>query len=286
MNKNNALTGFFINRFDFIIRFLYCKVGLFKLVNRLMPHVYHSDYESLNGYFQIINQQLSKHGFAIRGKSVLEIGPGNSFINAYNFLHEGARKVTLIDKYPRHCDTDAQRAYVRDEIEYFKGKRNVDRFEYVNGGSCMPDGKYIRFITGDLCEIDFDERVDFIYSIAVLHHIRDLSKYVRKMSDILNSGGMVFHVIDLKDKLHFFGNPFLFYKYSDSMWDRFLTEETMTYTNRVRYGEYLDLFASSGFELLWNKVREYEVPGFRLAPRFAGRDDLHIGDAHLLFRKK
>lgn len=286
MKKYNAFTSFFVSRFDFLVRFAYCKLRLFKLVNRLMPRVYSSDFRSLDGYFSIISRQMEKHGFSIKGKSVLEIGPGNSFINAYNFLHAGARSVTLIDKYPRHCDSVAQRSYVRSEIDFFKIRWDVDRFEYVDNESCLPDPKYIRFIAGDLGEVDFDERVDFIYSIAVLHHIRDLPRYIRKMSDILSSGGMVFHVIDLKDKFHFFGNPFLFYKYSDFTWDRLLTEDSITYTNRVRYREYIDLFASNGFELVWQVVREYEVPDIRLAPRFSGRDDLHIGDAQLLFRKK
>ncbi len=286
MKKYNAITSFFVSRFDFIVRFVYCKLRLFRLVNRLMPKVYSSDFRSLDGYFQIISRQIERHGFSIRGKSVLEIGPGNSFINAYNFLHAGARSVTLIDKYPRHCDSTVQRSFVRSEIDFFKMRWDIDRLEYVDDESCMPNPKYIRFISGDLGEIDFDERVDFIYSIAVLHHVRDLPGYIRKMSNILASGGMVFHVIDLKDKFHFFGNPFLFYKYSDFTWDRLLTEDAMTYTNRVRYREYIDLFASNGFELVWQVVREYEVPDIRLAPRFSGRDDLHIGDAQLLFRKK
>jgi SAM-dependent methyltransferase len=282
----NAFTAFLVDRLDFMVRLLYCKLGLFKLINRLVPRVYSSNFETLNEYFELMAGHLGRAGFSINGKSVLELGPGNSYMNAYNFLSKGARNVTLVDKYPRYCDTAAQRSYIQDEIDFFKKKRSADRFEYLDCRTCMPDQNYIRFIAGDLCEIDFSEKVDFIYSIAVLHHVRDLPRYVRKMSDMLNSGGMVFHAVDLKDKLHFSGSPFRFYRYSDFVWDRLMTEESVTYTNRLRYGEYVDLFAANGFEPVWESVIEYDLPPMKLAGRFAGRSDLHIGDAQFLFRKK
>lgn len=284
--SSGALARFFVNRFDSIIRFLYCRAGLFRLINHIKPRVYHSDFESLNEYFELMLRHLKREGFSVSGKSVLEIGPGNSYVNAYNFLEAGARSVTLVDKYPRYCDSDRQRAYIQSEIDFFRTKRGAGPFEYLDAATCMPNPEYIRFIEGDLREIDLGEGVDFIYSIAVLQHIRDLPQYIRKMSDMLNSGGMVFHAIDLKDKFHFFGNPFLFYKYSDTAWDRLLTEESVTYTNRLRYREYLEMFEECGLEMVWESVLEYDVPRMKLAPRFAGRDDLHIGDAHLLFRKK
>jgi SAM-dependent methyltransferase len=251
-----------------------------------MPQLYSSNYESLNNYFHIIADVLKKHKFSIRGKSILEIGPGNSYINAYNFLLSGASDVVLIDKYPRYLDTERQRTYVKNEIEYFKFKYHVKTFKYINTETFGLNPDYLRFIPGDLRAVGLDHNVDFIYSIAVLHHIRELEKYVQKMSELLNRGGMMYHVVDLKDKLYFFGNPFLFYKYSDYVWDNILTEETVTYTNRVRYQDYVDMFKRSGFDLLWKKTISHDYPQFRINKKFAGRSDLNIGDAHFLLRKR
>ena len=283
---HSALASFLVSRFDSIVRFLYCKAGLFRLINALRPHVYHSDYESLNGYFDLMTYHLDRQGFDISGMSVLELGPGNSYINAYNFLHRGARKVILVDKFPRYCESEEQRSFIRSEMDYFINARKPDRCDYLDGDTCATNPRYIRFVAGDLCEIDIGEQVDLIYSIAVLQHIRDLPRYIKKMHTMLRDGGMAFHIVDLKDKFHFFGNPFLFYRYSDRVWDRFLTEESVTYTNRLRYREYVDLFAANGFEIVWESVLEYDAPPVALARRFVGRDDLHVGDAHFLLRKK
>lgn len=284
--KGNLLVRFLINRFDFIIRFFYCKMRFYKLFDFIMPQLYSSNYESLNSYFRIIADALKKHKFHIHGKSILEIGPGNSYINAYNFLSNGAREVMLIDKYPRYTDTDRHRAYIKNEVEYFKSKSNAKTFKYTDAETCGLNSDYIKFIAGDLCTVALDHNVDFIYSIAVLQHIRELEKYIQRMSEILNRGGMMYHVVDLKDKFHFFGNPFLFYKYSDYVWDNILTEETLTYTNRVRYQDYVDIFKKNGFDLVWEKTISHDYPQFRINKKFAGRSDLDIGDAHFLLRKK
>jgi SAM-dependent methyltransferase len=286
VTKGSPLVRFLITRFDFIIRFLYCKLRFYKIFDFFLPRLYSSNYESLNSYFDIIAGALKKNKFTIEGKRILELGPGNSYINAYNFLRNGAKEVILIDKFPRYADSERQKSYIRNEIDYFKSKHRVKKFDYVDETTCCLNENCITFIGGDLCECALDRKVDFIYSIAVLHHIKGLDRYIRRMSELLNPGGMMYHVIDLKDKFHFFGNPFLFYKYSDFTWDRLLTDEAVTYTNRVRYGEYLDMFAASGLVLVWENTISHDIPKMRINSKFAGRNDLSIGDAHFLVRKK
>jgi SAM-dependent methyltransferase len=284
--QNSSIIRYLVNRFDNIILFFYCKMRFYKIFNFFLPRLYSSNYESLNSYFLIISDALGKHNFPINGKTVLEIGPGNSYINAYNFLLSKVRKVYLVDKYPRHADTKRQKSYIQNEIDYCKARYNVDRLEYIDRSTCALDPDCITFITGDLCSIPFDTKVDFIYSIAVLHHIKGLDRYIQKMHDILNSGGMMYHVVDLKDKFHFFGSPFLFYKYSDFTWDHLLTDEAVTYTNRMRHHEYIDMFTRNGFDVVWQKTISYEIPKFPINKKFYGRPDLDIGDAHFLLKKK
>ncbi len=286
VKKGNPLMRFLVNRFDFLIRFFYCKMKFYKVFDFVMPRLYSSNYESLNSYFDIIAGALKKNRFRIEGKKILELGPGNSYINAYNFLRSGARDVTLVDKFPRFTDTARQKSYIKNEIDYYKSRHGVKKFEYVDETTCCLNPGCITFIAGDLCECAIEGTVDFIYSIAVLHHIKGLDRYIRRMHELLNPGGMMFHVIDLKDKFHFFGNPFLFYKYSDFAWEHLLTDEAVTYTNRVRYGEYLDMFAASGFELVWEDIISHDIQPFRINKKFAGRDDLGIGDARFLLKKE
>ncbi|MBN1498504.1 MAG: class I SAM-dependent methyltransferase [Spirochaetes bacterium] len=284
--KHNMLARFLFNRFDFIIRILYCKLRCYRLFDYLLPDLYSSNFASLNSYFSMISDALRKNGFRIEDKSVLEIGPGNSYINAYNFLHAGARRVILVDKFPRYTDSDRQRSYIKNEIEFFKSRSNTREFPYIDQETGALNPNFIAFIAGDLRSIVFENNVDFIYSIAVLHHVQNLEQYIRRMSEILNPGGMMYHVVDLKDKFHSFGNPFLFYKYSDFTWEKFCTDSAVTYTNRVRYRDYMDMFERSGFDLVWEKTLSYDFPRFRINKKFAGRTDLSIGDAHFLLRKR
>ena len=284
--QDSSIIKYIFNRFDYVIRFFYCKMRLYKIFDVFLPRLFSSNYESLNSYFLIISDALKKNSFTIYGKTILEIGPGNSYINAYNFLLNGARKVILVDKYPRQSNSRRQKSYIKNEIEYCKSRYNLDRIAYIDERSGTLKADYIDFIAGELCAITFDATVDFIYSIAVLHHIKDLDRYIKKMRDILNPGGMMYHVVDLKDKFHFFGSPFLFYKYSDYTWEHVLTDKAVTYTNRMRYREYLDMFARNGFDVVWEKTIAYGVPDFPINKKFFGRTDLAIGDAHFLLRKR
>lgn len=286
VHRHNRVARFLVNRFDFIIRLFYCKLRMYRLINIFFPGLYSSDYASLNSYFLLISKALEKNGFTLKGKSVLEIGPGNSYINAYNFLHAGARQVILVDKFPRYTDTDRQRAYIRNEIDFFKSRNNVEAFPYVNEETGVLNGDFITFIPGDLRSIRLDRTVDFICSIAVLQHIRDLEEYIRRMAEVLNPGGMMCHIVDLKDKFHFFGNPFLFYKYSDFVWDNLCTDDAVTYSNRIRYQDYADMFDRCGFDLVQGNSWSYDFPGTRINRKFEGRKDLRIGDAQFLLRKR
>lgn len=284
--QHNRFVRGFINTFDPVVRLFYCKLKFYRLASLFFPDLYSSRFESLNSYFSIIYHALRKHGFVIKGKTILELGPGNSYINAFNFLNQGAEQVILVDKYPRICETEAQRQHIKKEIAFFKKITHSTPGSWIDERTCLPRGDRIRFIAGDFRDIPFTEGIDLIYSIAVLHHIKNLDRYIPRMHEILNPGGMMYHVIELKDKFHFYGNPFLFYKYSDWTWEHLLTDEAVTYTNRLRYQDYIDLFTQAGFEIVWQETQSYEVPRMRLNSKFSGRQDLGIGDLRILLKKK
>jgi hypothetical protein len=229
----NQILYFMLNNFDFIIRFVYCKMQFYKLAKIFFPHVYNSNFESLSSYFQIINEILQKHDFLTTGKSIMELGPGTSLIIAYNFLLRGAKCAILVDKYPRLNSTRQYQSYKKNEFNYFKCHNETDVFDFIDYGTGEPRPESSQFIAGDLCKIKLDEKVD------------------------------------LKDKYHFFGTPFLFYKYSDFVWNNLLTDEAVTYTNRVRYQEYVNLFNESGFEIVWQNTISHDIPNCKIDKKFS-----------------
>lgn len=130
MKINNAILSFFWNHLDLFIRFGYCRLGpISKLLNKLLFwKLKSSDSEKLDKIFEDSLTILKRSNIAIKGKTILEIGPGNSYMIAYNFLMLGAKKVILVDKFPRMIKTKRQKEYFKREIEYVSKKYRTKTF--------------------------------------------------------------------------------------------------------------------------------------------------------------
>lgn len=272
MKINNAIISFFWNHFDFIIRFGYCRLGLIsKLMNKLLFwKIYSSDFEKLDKIFEDSLTVLKRNNISIKNKTILEIGPGNSYTVAYNFLMHGAKKVILVDKFPRTIKTKRQKEYFEREIEYISKKYGQKPF-FVNNGDI--DGEYIEFINKDLTLTETNiKNVDLIFTNSVLEHIKPIKENIRFMSKILNNKGYMLHNIDLRDHYNF-NKPFLFYKYSDRLWNTFLTKEGISYTNRLRYDDFVRLFKNMGLKIIYEKKQEEKLADTKLYSEFKDKNN-------------
>ncbi|MBN2087486.1 methyltransferase domain-containing protein [Candidatus Peregrinibacteria bacterium] len=243
--------------------------------------LYSSDYNKLDRKFQEMNEVLKENNIDLMGKVVLELGPGNSNINAYNFLLLGAKKVILVDKFPRSLKTAKQKKYAEDEIRFIREKNSGADFFFFEGFKLKPG--YIEFISQDLTEVK-NLQVDFIYSISVLEHIKSIEENIRKMSEILKEGGHMYHSIDMRDHFNF-NNPFLFYKYSDSTWDKYLTKEGASYTNRWRYDDFKEAFRNSGIKTSSEKTVKYSLKNIKLNEKYNNKKDIDIGELKIILNK-
>jgi SAM-dependent methyltransferase len=275
---------------DFIVRLLYCRLPFLKKL--LFWKLYSSNFKILDDRFEKTKFLLKKLNFSFKDKVCLELGPGNSFINAYNFLMLGAKKVILIDKYPRHTKTKHQKEYLNEELDYIKKKYNKQNLFFIKNGKL--NKKYIEFISGDITDSNFikkfnlNGKFDFVYSIAVLEHIKKVKKAVITLGKITKKNGLMYHVIDLRDHFNF-NKPFLFYKYSDRVWNKYLTREGFSYTNRWRYNNYKKLFKDQNLELVGeDKIRfPFNLDKNRkIDDKFKRRTDLNIGVVKFLWKKK
>jgi len=168
MKLENKFLSYFWNNFDFLIRFIYCRNAFFKKI--LFWKLYFSDFRKLDQKFEEMKKNTLKNRFDFEGKICLEIGPGNSYINAYNFLMNKAKKVILIDKFPRMVKSREQHKYFIQEIDYIKKKYAKENLFFFKDGKL--DERYIKFISGDITNINLLEKFDFIYSFSVLEHIK------------------------------------------------------------------------------------------------------------------
>ena len=147
------------------------------------------------------------------------------------------------------------------------------------------DSKYLKYLSKELTEVNID-KVNFIYSNSVLEHVKNVEENIAAMSKILNSGGYMYHNIDLRDHYNF-SKPFLFYKYKDSTWNNYMTKEGISYTNRLRYDDFIGLFKKYGFEIIYEKVKKQKLNQKKLSSKFRkkSKEVLEITNLSILLRK-
>ena len=98
-----------------------------------------------------------------------------------------------------------------------------------------------------------NESVDFLFSNAVLEHVRDPLQCIREAHRILTKKGLTAHQIDLRDHRDF-SKPLQFLQYSDSQWQKIMkkycSRDPLGYMNRLRARDFLTIFESAGFRIL------------------------------------
>lgn len=281
--NNNSIFGYFYNKSDFIIRFLYSRIPF--ISNFLFWKLYSSNFKTLDQKFEEMKKQLELNNFDFNNKICLELGPGNSYINAYNLLMNGARKVILVDKYPRNPQTRKQKDYFNKELNYIKNKYNQKTLFFIKNGKI--NTKYLEFLSNEITNIKFEENVDLIYSMSVFEHIKDIGNNINKLGRILKGNGLMYHIIDMRDHYNF-NKPFLFYKYSEKTWDKYLTKEGKSYTNRLRYDDFIKLFKKNNITIIQEYLNKYSIKDDqKLSDKFMekSQDNLCIGIAKFILKK-
>lgn len=304
MRVENKVIAFFFNKFDFIIRYVYCRFTFIRKI--IFWKVYSSNYIYLDKRFEYFKGVIEEQNISVKNKIIMELGPGNSLIMGYNFLMCEAKKVILIDKYPlnayknvtinidNHVEINKikkskrakkQEVFFLKELEFIKKKYSPKEPKFIKNKTI--DKEKLLFIAKDLSEIKKTDisKPDIIISNSVLEHIENVELSIYAMSNILSGNGILIHSIDFKDHYNF-NRPFLFYKYSDKIWEKYLTKIGVSYTNRLRYDEFISLFNKYGFELVSEKKTLLSVKEKKINKKFKNRKDLGVGSALLVLKKR
>jgi len=136
-----------------------------------------------------------------------------------------------------------------------------------------------------LCPYDFaksdleDKSIDVILSSNVLEHIPPdtLVRIHRETARVLSGGGFAIHRFNPGDHFHdLTGSTVNFLKYEERTW-RFLGGYGLSYHNRLRTCEHVDLVRRAGLSLdFWGDSLDSEAMktlqegALRIAPRFTG----------------
>ncbi len=224
------------------------------------------------------------------GFSTLEVGPGDTVSSALIARAHGASQCYLVD---------AGRFARADMVPYLElaEKLRSESFVVPEVASCESVDELLRmcggcYLTEGLCSFGTipDQSVDFIWSQAVLEHVRkeDFVGTVREMYRVLSPQGVCSHRVDLKDHL---GGALNNLRFSQQTWEsRFMTQSGF-YTNRIRYKEMLGIFEDAGFAVEVVHVARFAklpTPRWCLAPQFRSipTDELLVSGFKVILRRQ
>lgn len=212
----------------------------------------------------------------ITDKVVLEVGPGNSMGMGLLFLAYGAKKVYLVDRFKHIFWDDYDGIYYKNFLSEISNQ-DVPNRSVVKEALRIKNGKII--LNPDLLEYHLadatripleNSSVDFLFSNAVLEHVRHIELAVQEFARVTKDGGFNIHEVDLRD--HFFSKePLRLLSYSGWLWD-FMTCNRPGYSNRLRYSDYCKMFESNKFvieRLLYTRsIEQTQVTSLKLSSKF------------------
>lgn len=221
----------------------------------------HGDMEKPDYAYDVFKKHFDKVTFSRQSENfvVLELGPGDSLFSAMIAYAFGASSVYLVD--------------VDDFVSYdMKPYFSMANYLKENGliTPKMDDATSLKKLL-ELCNAKYmtsgilslrtipDQSVDFIWSQAVLEHIRrsDFTSMMSELRRVIRTDGICSHCIDLRDHL---GGALNNLRFSERFWESEIMAKSGFYTNRMRYSEMLDLFKQSGFNIevteveFWDKL--------------------------------
>lgn len=183
-----------------------------------------------------------KHG----GFVALEVGPGDSLSSAIVAKTYGARVCYLVDSGAFAIEDMAPYRATGDYLRSLQlSPPDLSDVSDVKGMLARCDAVYKTQGLNSIREVPSGS-VDFIWSQAVLEHIRrrEFLDFMRELRRVLRSDGVCSHRVDLRDHL---GGALNNLRFSTRLWESDWMASSGFYTNRIRYGEMMDLFGQAGF---------------------------------------
>lgn len=198
--------------------------------------------------YRIFRKHIDRVSFG-RGREgfvVLEIGPGDSIASALIARAFGATRVHLVnvgDFAQRDVEVYRRMAsFLRTQGLPAPAPTAMDSFCDVLALSCA---EYHTDGVESLRSLP-DASVDFIWSEAVLEHVRlhEFDATLRELRRVLRADGVCSHCIDLRDHL---ANGLSNLRFSERIWESDFFAASGFYTNRIRFSDMLSRFRKAGF---------------------------------------
>lgn len=238
---------------------------------------------------------------SIADAHILEIGGGRDLCMPLAFHLLGANHLVVTDLY-RQLKLDLlQNIFQRlsEQKEFTQKWKRSFPFRYIATLEALEQLgiSYVApvDILGTNC---FQEKsFDLIYSFSTLEHLpqEELLPLFQKFYFLLKTDGVMIHTVNLEDHYAYTDktlSPYHFLRYS-SMTYRWINS-SLHYQNRLRYSDYLAVFAKAGLDVCWQDCKHpttEEIACFQkipLAQEFSSYplEDLLVKQFTVVLRKQ
>lgn len=239
--------------------------------------------QCFDDYCKILGKEECDIGNTLRGKRVLEYGPGDLAGVALLFYAHGAEQVICVDHFPMMRLSAKNKAVIQclinglDEEVRNRAEAAIIRSNGEIEGF-LPDA--ISYLIRPNGLAAMDEAFDIIISRSVLEHVNNLKESFNDMYFCLKPGAIAVHKVDLKSHGLHQDNQLDFLTWSPFLWRLMYSAKGVP--NRWRIDTYRRLIVSTGFncELITN-TQEAEIEEIRqvrslLPPLFESLSDADL----------
>ncbi|HCW05884.1 MAG TPA: hypothetical protein DGG95_00770 [Cytophagales bacterium] len=191
----------------------------------------------------------------IKGKSVLELGPGGDLGIGLYLLSKSVKEYTAIDTYNLIENTPSQFYELlfskladrsKSDIEFLKSELN----KTLTGGSDKLN--YIVSKDFDIIKAVAPKKINLIFSQAAFEHFDDINETIKGMSTVADQGAYFVAVVDLQTHSRWIRkkDPNNIYRYPNWLYGLFSFRGS---PNRIRPYQYIDALQKNG----WKNIKVY-----------------------------
>ena len=202
------------------------------------------------GYMEFCNQHIvTKIVTTSSAQQALEVGPGDNHSLALMIAAMGYQNVDTIDKYQVNYDDSS----------------NFMLYEKISSHFQLDDWKaLIKRVNRFDAKVDLSQLVskkqnyyDLIYSVSVVEHLWPWRSQMKLLTELLNNGGQMIHIINFTDHGMFspIGNRFTFRKIPSFIYN--LIMSPVGRPNRILPNDLIRFFENSNYQVGYKVIRTH-----------------------------